>query len=72
MPYGLVSLLLVLAATGWFVFATDASRGSKLFVSAVCLASFAPGFLAPQWGLAGLLLQVLLVIGIVLYSKVHR
>ena len=51
---------------------TDASRVSKGLVFAACVCSLALTYSFPEWGLAGLLLQVVLVIGIVLYSKVHK
>lgn len=71
MPYALISLLVASVATGWFVLATDASAGSKVLLSAVFMCSLALRFSFPQWELIGLLLQVFLVIGIVLYAKVH-
>jgi hypothetical protein len=40
-------------------------------VSILCLSSLAIGFLLPQWALAALLIQVLLVIGVALYAKAH-
>ena len=71
MPYGLIALLAVLISCSWFVYATDASHRSKLGVSILCLSSLAIGFLLPQWALAALLVQVLLVIGVALYAKAH-
>ena len=71
MPYALISLLAALVATGWFVLVTNASSTSKVLVAAVCVCSLICRFSLPQWELIGLLLQVLLVIGIVLYAKVH-
>ena len=71
MPFTLIALLAALLATAWFVFVTEASLGSKIFVFAVCMCSLAFRFSFPQWELVGLFLQVLLVIGVVLYAKVH-
>jgi len=69
MPYGLMALLAALAATGWFLLATQASLFSKALAAATCLLSLVLLVLLPQWGLMGLLLQVALVIGVVLYAK---
>lgn len=71
MPFSLIALLAALLATAWFALVTEASTGSKLFVAAVCICSLAFKFSFPQWELVGLLLQVLLVIGVILYAKVH-
>lgn len=71
MPYGAIALLVALAATGWFVVATNASNRAKLLVLAVCADSLAISFWLPQRWL-GLLLQTFLVIGIVLYAKARR
>lgn len=71
MPFALIALLVALLATAWFAFATDASPGSKVLVVAVCVISLAFRFSFPQWGLVGLLLQAVLVIGVVLYAKIH-
>jgi hypothetical protein len=71
MPYALIALLAALIATGWFVLVTNASPASKILVAAVCACSLVCRFSFPQWELIGLLLQVVLVIGIVLYAKVH-
>jgi hypothetical protein len=72
MPSGLIALVAVLIASGWFVMATQASRRSKIMVSILCLGSLAIGFFLPQWALGGLLLQVFLVIGITLYARAHQ
>ena len=69
MPYGAIALIAALVATGWFVAATGASRLSKGMVLALCLASLVMGYVVPRWWLAGLLVQVVLVIGISLYAK---
>lgn len=71
MPYGLIAVLAALISSGWFVLSTGASYRSKLVVSILCLSSLAIGFLLPQWALAAMLVQVLLVIGIALYAKAH-
>jgi hypothetical protein len=71
MPYGLIAVLVALISSGWFVVATEAYLRSKLVVSILCLSSLAIGFLLPQWALAALLVQVLLVIGVALYAKAH-
>ena len=71
MPFALIALLAALVATVWFAFATEASRNSKVLVVAVCVSSLAFRFSFPQWWLVGLLLQAVLVIGVVLYAKVH-
>jgi hypothetical protein len=70
-PYGLIALLAALISSAWFVLATEASHRSKVAVTIICLGSLATGFLMPQLALPGLLLQVVLVIGIVLYAKVN-
>jgi hypothetical protein len=71
MPYALIAVLAALAATGWFALATGASSGAKALVAAACACSIALPYLFPQWALVGLLLQALLVIGVVLYAKMH-
>ena len=71
MPFATIALLAALGATGWFVLATDASRGWKAVVAAACLCSLAIRHVVPQWWLAGLLLQVVLVIGVALHAKVR-
>jgi hypothetical protein len=71
MPYGLIAVLAALISCGWFVLATEASHRSKLVVSSLCLSSLTTGFLLPEWSLATLLVQVLMVIGIALYAKAH-
>lgn len=71
MPYGLIALLAAVVSSGWFLLATDASARSKAMVSLLCVGSLAIGFASPRWALAGLLAQVLLVIGIALYAKVR-
>ncbi|HVI59578.1 MAG TPA: hypothetical protein VM619_12015 [Luteimonas sp.] len=72
MPFGLIALLASLVATGWFVFATDASRQWKILVVAMFLCALACTYVVPRWWLAGLLLQVVLVIGVSLHTKVQR
>lgn len=69
MPYGTIALLAALAATGWFMVATNASHRAKLLALFVCAGSLAIGFWLPQRWLVGLLLQAFLVIGIVFYAK---
>lgn len=71
MPYGLIAVLAVLISCSWFAHATDASHRSKIVVSILCLSSLATGYLLPQWALAAMLVQVLLVIGIAVYTKAH-
>jgi hypothetical protein len=71
MPYGLIALLAALASSAWFISATQASRPSKFAVAILCLIPLAIGVLAPRLALVGLLLQVMLVIGIALYAKMH-
>jgi hypothetical protein len=71
MPYGLIAVLAALISCGWFALATEASHRSKLGVSILCLSSLAIGFLLPQWALGAMFIQVLLVIGVVLYAKAH-
>ncbi|MBX9402546.1 hypothetical protein K4L06_14645 [Lysobacter sp. BMK333-48F3] len=72
MPYALIATLAALASTGWFVIAARASLTAKVLVSVLCAASLAIGFLWPQWWLAGLLVQALIVIGIRLYATASR
>jgi hypothetical protein len=72
MPYGIIALLAALVLSARFILATGASLRSKLAVSAICLVSIAVGFLLPQWALAGLLLQVALVIGLAIHAKLQQ
>ena len=71
MPSELIALVVATLATGWFVFATDASRGFKAIVSIALAGSLALRFLFPQWELMGVLLQILLVIGVIFYARIH-
>ncbi len=71
MPYSMIALLVALALAGQFVFAQDASVRAKALVSAVFITSVLLPLGFPQWQLAGLLLQVMLVIGLVIYRKFH-
>ena len=70
MPYSLILLVVVLAMSGRFVLASDASTRAKSMVAFVCVASIALPYALPQWQLFSLLVQVFLVIVLVLHSKV--
>jgi hypothetical protein len=70
MPYSLILLVVVLAISGRFVLASDASTQAKSMVALVCAASIALPYALPQWQLLGLLVQVFLVIALVLHAKV--
>ena len=72
MPFAPITLLAALIATAWFAFVTSASRTAKVFVTSLCVCSLALKSSLPGWELAGLLLQVVLVIGVSLYAKVQR
>ena len=61
-----VSLLLC----AYFVVVSDASDRAKLVVAALFLASLAMTYWLRGWGLAGLLLQVALAIGVLMHMKV--
>lgn len=71
MPYFLILLMAVLAITGRFVIASDASPRAKAIVAFTCVASIALPYALPQWHLVSVLVQVILVIGLVFHSKVH-
>lgn len=71
MPYGLIMLVVVVATAGRFIVASDASIRSKSLVAFVCATSILLPLALPQWHLASLLAQVVLVIVLVLHSKVH-
>jgi hypothetical protein len=55
----------------YFVFAADASARTKVVVGALSALSFALTFEFVQWYLPGLLLQVALIIGLLMYFKVR-
>ncbi len=57
--------------TVYFVFAGDAYPRTKAIVAALCLLSFAPTLWFPEWYLAGLLVQIALIVGLLLYFKVR-
>jgi hypothetical protein len=70
MPYSLILLVVVLAISGRFVLASDASTQAKSMVALVCAASIALPHALPQWQLFSLLVQVFLVIALLLHAKI--
>jgi uncharacterized membrane protein YhdT len=72
MPYSFIALALVLIVVIRFLVAADAPVRAKTFVAVVLLVSLVAQFGFPRWHLVALLLQALLGIGLVLYSKLTR
>ncbi|MGA9422202.1 MAG: hypothetical protein WBW61_07550 [Rhodanobacteraceae bacterium] len=66
---GTLALISALLACAYFVVASDASGHAKFIVTVLFLASLAIEYLLPQWALAGLLLQVALVVGVLMHAK---
>ena len=55
----------------YFVFAADAYPRTKAIVAALFALSFALTFWFVEWYLPGLLLQIALIIGLLMYFKVR-
>ena len=71
MPYALLATLLVSALSVHFMLRADAFPRTKTLVGIAWLVSVLVPYLIPQWALAGTLLQVVLVIGLLLHAKLH-
>ena len=71
MPYALLATLLVSALSVHFMLRADAFLRTKTLVGIAWLVSVLVPYLIPQWALAGTLLQVLLVIGLLLHAKLN-
>lgn len=71
MPYALFATLLVSALSVHFMLRADAYPRTKMLVGVAWLVSVLVPYLIPQWALAGTLLQVVLVIGLLLHAKLH-
>ena len=71
MPYSLILLVVVAAIAGQFVFFSAASTPAKALVVIISVASIALPYVVPQWSLASLLGQVVLVIVLLLHAKVR-
>ena len=67
MPYGLIAVLVTIGTTAWFVVASEASDRAKFAVAAIALLTLGVPYLAPDWSLAALIVQAVLVIGLLLY-----
>jgi len=71
MGYALIPLMLSIALVIHHVFFTDASRGSKLVLSAAVLGSLVIWRFAPQWLIVATLLQSAAGIYMLVYLKVR-
>ena len=67
MPYGLIAVRVTIGTTAWFVVSSEASDRAKFAVAAIALLTLGVPYLAPDWSLAALIVQAVLVIGLVLY-----
>ena len=70
MLYELIAAAAAMGLSAWFVLAADASDRARLGVAAVCVLSIVLQLLWHQ-RLAGMLLQVALVIGLLMYRRMH-
>ena len=55
----------------YFIFAADAYPRTKAIVAAIWLLSFALTYWFSAWYLAGLLLQIALIVGLLLFFKIR-
>ncbi len=69
-----IALIASLLLCAYFVIAGDASVRAKAIVGALFLVSVAMEYRLHRWGLAGLLLQIALAIGVLMHMKArsHR
>ena len=71
LPYPLISLVASLILGVWYVALADASRRSKVVVSAVVVAGLILGWRYPRWILIAILLQVAVSLYVLIYVKVN-
>ncbi|MEO6155592.1 MAG: hypothetical protein ABIP16_07685 [Thermomonas sp.] len=68
--YALIAAAAAMGLTAWFVLAADASDRARTLVAGICILSLLLQ-LAWQQRLAGMLVQVVLVIGLLMYRRFH-
>ena len=70
MLYELIAAAAAMGLSAWFVLAADATDRARIAIGALCVLSILLQ-LAWQQRLAGMLLQVALVIGLLMYRRFH-
>ena len=68
-PLSSIVTITAVVVTLYFLIAADAWLRTKIIVGTLLLASFAIPYFAPSLDLAGLLLQVAIAIGLLMYFK---
>lgn len=71
MPYTLLASLLASVLSIRFLLSADAYPRSKACVGVAWVVSLVLPHAVPSWALAGVLLQVVLVIGVLMHARVH-
>jgi hypothetical protein len=69
MPYGLVALIVGAGLTVCFVLTSEASLVARAIVGGLFVLTLVLEYSTTGWSLAGLLLQVILSIALILYFK---
>jgi hypothetical protein len=72
MPYDTLGLLITLGAGAFFLLSDQPTYRSKIVVAISLIIALLLKYRMPDWHLLGLLFQVAICIGILLYFKYHK